>query len=106
MSATYRPKTDVLSRGERFELRLDLPGVPEENLKVEISGERLSLRGEPQELPGTLVGAEFGVGAFERHFRLGAPIEADDLQIKLSGGVLSILLPPCGSVLPEEIEVH
>ncbi|MDT8448311.1 MAG: Hsp20/alpha crystallin family protein [bacterium] len=102
----YRPKTDLVQTAEGYELWMDLPGVPKENLSIEVAQNRLIVVGQPKPREGQPVHAEYGVGPFERSFRLGETISKEEIQAELKNGVLKLRLPKSQAALPVEITVH
>src|SRR5690349_7348608 len=79
--APFAPVVDIAETPEEFVIHADLPGVAQKDVKVSLLGDVLTLRGERQEETkentGTVLRVERATGAFERSFRLGAPVRSD-----------------------------
>jgi HSP20 family protein len=82
-----------------FALRADMPGVKEQDLEVNITGNRLSVKGKreseskEEKEGGTFYVYERSYGSFSRTFTLPAEIDATKVRAELKDGVLMIELP-------------
>ena len=82
-----------------FALRADMPGVKEQDLEVNITGNRLSVKGKreseskEEKEGGTFYVYERSYGSFSRTFTLPAEIDATKVRAELKDGVLMIDLP-------------
>jgi HSP20 family protein len=90
--------------------RADLPGVNAKDVKITVSGDTLSLRGErkreDKKTEGSLHRIERSYGSFERSFTLGAPVRADQVRAAYRDGVLEIRVPKADEARAREIEVQ
>jgi HSP20 family protein len=100
---------DVLDTGDDFLIRADMPGVKAEKLKITLSGNTLTLRGEVEaeaELEDTTyLHRERRVSGYTRSIPLPAAIEAKEAQAVFRDGVLSLTLPKSEKVRPKTIKV-
>ena len=81
-----------------FSLRADMPGVKEQDLEVNITGNRLSVKGKresetKEEKEGTFYVYERSYGSFSRTFTLPGEIDATKIRAELKDGVLTLDLP-------------
>jgi HSP20 family protein len=104
------PAADILEGEKDFLIRLDLPGVAQKDLNIELENQTLTVAAR-RELPSPegysprrkeLVNKV----AFRRAFSLGEEIDVDKISAKLEEGVLTITLPKAEQVLPRRIEVR
>ena len=107
--ALLTPPVDVEVTPDAYVFRADLPGVNSKDVKVTVSGETLTLRGErkreEQKSENSLYRIERLYGAFERSFTLGTPVRTDQVHAAYRDGVLEIRVPKADEARPREIEV-
>src|SRR5439155_20509136 len=76
----FAPRVDIEETPEEFVLRADLPGVPKEDVKLTLTGDTLTIRGErkleSRKKEGTLHRVERPEGSFELSFVLGTPVRS------------------------------
>ena len=100
---------DVLDTGDDFLIRADMPGVKAEKLKITLSGNTLTLKGdvEPEAdlEEATYLHRERRVAGYTRSIPLPAAIEAKEAQAVFRDGVLSLTLPKSEKVRPKTIKV-
>jgi HSP20 family protein len=87
---------DAYRDGERFVVRLDLPGVAADAIDVTVEKNVLTVRAErTPALPegAERVAAERPTGVFRRQLFLGDTLDADRLSADYDAGVLTITLP-------------
>lgn len=108
LASMYVP-VDVLDTGDDFLIRADMPGVKAEKLKITLSGNTLTLRGEVEaavELEdATYLHRERRVSGYTRSIALPAAIEANEAQAVFRDGVLSLTLPKIEKVRTKTIKV-
>src|SRR5262245_38739542 len=76
----YRPAVDIVESGQVITLWLDLPGAAPDRLDVNFHDGDLSVRGTvpPRQSTGAeYVRREYGVGDFQRTFRVNEHIDAE-----------------------------
>jgi HSP20 family protein len=103
------PAMDLVEEGEHYVLRADLPGVREDEVKVElednvltISGERKSEREERKE---GLYRLERASGAFSRSLTLPEGVDPDSIQAHFDKGVLEVRVPKPGERKPRRVAI-
>lgn len=100
---------DVLDTGDAFLIRADMPGVKADNLKITLSGNTLTLRGEVEaeaELgEATYLHRERRVSGYTRSIPLPVAIEADGARAVFRDGVLSLTLPKSEKARTKTIKV-
>lgn len=103
------PALNVWEDAEAFHVEAEVPGLKEEHLNVSVThktqlliqGERLA--DEPAE--GRWHRRERGQGRFQRVLELPAAVDADKVEAKLAGGLLSLTLPKAEEARPRRINV-
>ena len=100
---------DVLDTGDAILIRADMPGVKAEQLKITLSGNTLTFRGEveaeSEHKDATYLHRERRVSGYTRSIPLPAAIEANEAQAVFRDGVLSLTLPKTEKVRPKTIKV-
>lgn len=107
--SVWTPAVDVYEDGERLVLVAELAGVRLEDVRIEVAGNLLTLRGDrPYERTGlppeSCVRMEFGYGPFERTFTLPWPVEGEGVEARLRDGVLTVSIPS-GAARGRRIEI-
>lgn len=92
------PAVDIYETDEALVVRADMPGVAEEDLRVEIEQGVLSLEGSYPD-------GENGRVDYARQFRLSDRIEAETAEAGLKDGVLTLRLPKSEAAKPKRIAV-
>ena len=89
--------TDIIDHDDHLEVRLEVPGLAKEDLKVEVSGGQLSVTGEKRidssRKDGNAVITERAFGQFRRVFPLPAEVRAEEASASYADGILAIDLP-------------
>jgi HSP20 family protein len=92
-----------------FVVRLEIPGVSREDLKVFVVGGECVVRGErkPPQCAGTMrpVSLERPWGPFERRFVLPVGSRIDEMKARALEGVLEIRIPVEGIDVPKEQKI-
>ncbi|NIR49565.1 Hsp20/alpha crystallin family protein [candidate division KSB1 bacterium] len=109
LKGTWNPPVDISEDNENFYLRVELPGLNREDIKVNYEDGLLTLTGEKrahkEEKDTNYHRIERSYGKFERSFRLSSNIVNDKISANFSNGLLSITLPKAEKAKPKEIEV-
>lgn len=104
------PAVDVEETSDAYTFRADLPGVDAKDVKVSVTGDTLTFKGERKRASESTDGAAHRVerlyGSFERSFTLGVPVRTDAVKASYKDGVLEIRVPKADEARPREIEVQ
>jgi HSP20 family protein len=99
---------DVYRKGEKFIVRVDLPGIDPASLDLTIERNVLSIKAErtwaPQDGDEVLV-AERPQGSFTRRLFLSEGLDADNITASYEYGVLTVTVPVADSAKSRKIEV-
>jgi HSP20 family protein len=104
----FLPGVDIFETPEALTLVVDMPGVPNDKVTLDIKDNHLTIGGEitPPLAPGEkLVLQEYYTGDFQREFHLGAIIDQARIEASMKDGVLRLLLPKAEKAKPRKIEV-
>jgi HSP20 family protein len=92
-----RPFIDVFEDGEQITVITDLPGVKQEDIKIDITENTLEVTAqfnEETEVEGkTFVRKERKYGKVNRTVLLPAKIKIDEASAKFENGVMTVVLP-------------
>jgi len=90
----FSPSSDAAKTDDYYEVNLELPGVGEDDITVEIHDGRLTVSGEKrsahEEKGKDFFFSERSYGHFQRVFRLPADADEDKVAATHKDGVLSI----------------
>lgn len=105
----FAPPVDIEETPETFVLRADLPGMTQNDVKVSLMGDAVTIRGERQATSasngGTVHRSERVTGSFERTFTLGTPVRADKVEASFKDGVLEVRIPKAEEARVREVEI-
>jgi HSP20 family protein len=106
----FVPAVDLVEEDERYVLRADLPGVREQDVKVEVqdnvltvSGERHSEREERKE---GYYRVERASGNFSRSLVLPEGIDPRQIQARIEHGVLEVSVPKPEQRTPHRVAIE
>jgi HSP20 family protein len=94
----WEPNIEVFQRGNELVVRADLPGVPPDDVMIDIDDDTLTIAGERQEMrddrdeSGRYL-SERIYGAFARTIPLPDGVNADEVRARFDNGVLEIAIP-------------
>jgi HSP20 family protein len=93
----YRPLIDVSADDNCYEIKLDVPGMTEADLSIEVKDDMLMIRGEKQHINDNrdrhFYRVERSYGAFQRTLALPDDANADEIAAQLEKGVLRLEIP-------------
>lgn len=79
----------------------ELPGIKQEDVNVEVHGNRLTISGESKRSDnynkGSYVVQERSYGKFSRTLQMPQGIKVEDVHAKMENGVLTVCFPKAGS---------
>lgn len=102
------PACDYDESEKEFRFNMDLPGVPKEDVKIELHDNQLTVRGERKEekrAEGARGAMERYYGAFERSFTLPGTVDPDRVSADYKDGVLTIVVPKSAASQPKLIKI-
>lgn len=92
--AETKPALELMEKDGGYCLTLEVPGIDQKDLDVEVADGILTISGQKREeneskQAGYLI-SERSYGAFRRQVKLPADVDADSLTAKISSGVLQL----------------
>jgi len=105
----WGPFVDVSETDEDFVVRAELPGTSQEDVKVSVDSNTLTIKGEKklvrEEKEKTYHRMERSYGTFERTFSLSNRVDSSKTKASFKDGVLEIRLPKVGEAKTKEIPI-
>jgi HSP20 family protein len=105
----FTPRVDFTENETHYEVKVDLPGLKPEEVKVElrngdlwISGER---KEEKEEEGKTYHRIERRYGEFRRVLPLPVEVSEEKIEARVENGVLTVTVPKAETVKPKTIEI-
>ena len=104
------PALDVAESDKAYTVKLDMPGVTKEDVKVSIDGRRVSVeaqssKDEEKKEGDRVVYRERSVASFARNFTVAAEVDQAGSAAKLENGVLTLTLAKRGTPAAARITV-
>ena len=104
----FTPLVDIFEDNEALTIVADMPGVPSENVSIDLQEDVLTLTGTPSVATPEkeeFVLQEFDTGKYFRQFRVSEVIDQANVKAKLDQGVLRVTLPKIGPAKPLKITI-
>ncbi len=104
----YVPKVDIFSENDGVVILVDMPGVDENSIDINLEKKVLTINGlvSPYEPEGyELTFAEYNVGDFQRSFTLPDEIDTNNIGATISNGVLRLSLQKAPEAQARKIAV-
>jgi HSP20 family protein len=102
---------DVVDKGNRYEVLVDLPGVNKQDIQVTVEGARVAIAAESKarnELKDgeRLLHVERYSAGYARSFELPAEVTDQGAEAQFENGVLRLTLPKRAAATSKRVEVH
>lgn len=107
-AAPWIPAVDIEETEDAWIIEAELPGVRKEDLNVDVREGELAISGEikERERKGILRRRTRRVGEFDFHVTLPGEVNPDDVEARLSDGILTVRIPKPEQARPRRIEVQ
>ncbi len=106
----FSPSCEIVEEDRNYVMKFDLPGIPKDQVKIEVDGDQLTVRAERKEEKKKESKkkylAEVIYGSYLRSFTLPAPIDEKKVDAKFENGVLTVTVPKTESVRAKEISIQ
>lgn len=93
----FKPQLDVSGDDDRYEITLDLPGMKQDDIQVEVQDRTLTIKGEKETKTERddreYFSVERSFGSFQRTLALPEDASANDIQASMKDGVLTLTVP-------------
>ena len=97
ISEYFTPASDAAATDDAYVVEVELPGVKEEDISVQLHGNMLIVKGNKhsshEEKNKTYYFSERSYGAFQRTFRLPADVDDSGIEAEAADGVLTLRIP-------------
>jgi len=103
----FVPAVDIYESENSLTLVADMPGVPLENIDIDLDSDQLTIRGTvpKHEEKGKALFKEYSYGDYYRQFTLSSDIDREKIQASMKDGVLKLVLPKAEAAKPRKITV-
>ena len=109
-AGNFIPPVDIYEDANRLVLKLEVPGIPQEDLQINLENQTLTVKGERKlvndEKEENFHRIERRYGSFVRSFSLPATVETESAQANYENGVLSIALPKKEAAKPKQVKIQ
>ena len=109
-TSSFVPAVDVYEDEHKVTLKLEVPGIKEEDLDVRLENNTLTVRGErrfeKEEKEENFHRIERRYGSFARSFALPSTLDTENVHAKYENGVLAIELAKRAEAKPKQIKVN
>ena len=106
----FIPAVDVYEDEQKLVLKLEVPGIRQEDLDIRVEGRTLTVKGErrfeAEEKEENFQRIERRFGSFSRSFTLPATVSTEDVAAVSADGVLNISLAKKPEAKPKQITVR
>lgn len=100
-----RPTLDIAEGEKEYRITVELPGVSEKDIKVELAGDTLRISGEKrqenEEKGQNYHRVERSYGSFQRILNLPEDADADGIAANFQNGVMTLTVPRKAAARPE-----
>ena len=106
----FAPPVDIYEDAHKLTFKVEIPGMEEKDLKVQIEDNTLTVSGE-RKVEKEIKEEHFRrkerhYGTFFRSFTLPASVDAEKIEANYANGVLAIELPKRAEAKPKQIKVN
>ncbi|MEO5364145.1 MAG: Hsp20/alpha crystallin family protein [Magnetococcus sp. DMHC-8] len=110
MMTQWPLRVDIREDAEQIVLRADVPGVTQQDIKIHVENNQLTISGERQfedeKRRDSYHRIERAYGHFSRTFQLGSNTNPEKIQATYKNGVLEVILPKREEAKPRTIAVQ
>jgi len=110
---TRTPPTDVVDLGDKYELSVEMPGVPKKNIDIKVTPNEVEIsaenKTEAEEKGKNWLRRERSSMSFYRNFMLPEELRTDEADAELKDGILMLSLPklePKPHHMPKKINIR
>ena len=107
-TSVYTPPADIFELDDAYLILIDVPGVREEQVEIELDRNILTVsakRTGDEETGEEGVYREYRTGEYRRSFTLGTGVDREDVSASIKDGVLTLRLPKSKEVMPRRIAI-
>jgi HSP20 family protein len=109
-TSSFAPAVDVYEDEHTVTLKIEVPGIEEKDIDVQVENNTLTVHGErkieKEEKEENYRRVERQYGSFTRTFTLPTTVDTDGVAATYDKGVLKIALPKKAEAKPKQIKVN
>lgn len=109
LRSTWAPSVDIAERDEDYLVKVELPGVNKDDVKITLQDNVLTIRGEKHQenesKDSRYHRVERTYGGFQRSFVLPSAVKSEKIDASYKDGILTVSLPKAEEAKPKQIEV-
>ena len=110
IQSAYLPSFDIKETSSGYVFLADMPGVKQEDLDMNLTGNRLTITGkresEERKEGESFHTLERSFGSFSRTFSLPEGVDPNGVKAELRNGVLTLTVPKVPEVQPKKISIQ
>jgi len=110
LQAPWAPVVDVKENEKELTFMVELPGLVEKDIDVEVLGDLLTISGKrelkAEERREDYVRIERSYGTFKRSFSLDVPVKPEDAVARFESGVLTVIVPKVKAIAPRKVTIR
>jgi HSP20 family protein len=111
LPAAVRARTDVVDKGDKYAVAVDLPGVRKEDIEVSIDGARIAIKADARSEREVKDGAkvlhtERYATSYARSFELPDEVTEEGADAAFENGVLRLTLPKRAQLASRRLTVR
>ena len=108
-AASFAPPVDIYEDDQKLVLKLEVPGVKQDDIDIQVEGRTLTVRGErkfdKEEKQENFHRVEHRYGTFARSFTLPNSVDAENVKATYDAGVLQLEFPKKAEAKPRQIKI-
>lgn len=109
VSGSFIPAVDIYEDNQKLVLKLEVPGIKENDLQIHLENQVLTIKGERKfesdEKEENFHRIERRYGSFVRNFSLPQTVDTGNVTANYDAGVLSISLPKKAESKPRQVKI-
>jgi len=110
LSEGFQPSAEIIEEDNQYILKFDMPGVPKDQIKVELRHNVLTVAADRREEVKSegkkQVRSEIFYGHFERSLTLPDAIDNASVKANVQDGVLMVVVPKSKQAQAKQIPIH
>jgi HSP20 family protein len=110
LQSAYLPSFDIKETAKGYVFIADLPGVKQEDLDINLTGNRLTITGkresEERKDGENFFATERSFGNFSRTFSLPEGVDPNAVSAEMKNGVLTLTVPKVPEIQPKKITIQ
>ena len=107
---SFVPAVDIYEDEHKLSLKLEVPGVKQEDLDIRVENQTLTVKGErkfeAEEKEENFHRIERRFGSFVRSFTLPVSVDTNSIAAKYDAGVLTISLAKKEAAKPKQVKIE